>query len=91
MSVSTLPVESGLLRALSTTTPMEGSLRNTSSSYNGVFAPDLLESNLPRNYRLLFLNPGSAGPRRFDLPVSLALLRVMGKKVEAQLVELRMP
>ena|ERR1017187_1185729 len=37
---------------------------------------------------VLFLNPGSAGPRRFNLPVSLALLRVMGKTVEAQLVEL---
>jgi uncharacterized protein len=38
---------------------------------------------------VLFLNPGSAGPKRFNLPVSLALLRVMGKAVEAQLVELR--
>jgi uncharacterized protein len=27
---------------------------------------------------VLFLNPGSAGPRRFDLPVSVTLLRVMG-------------
>jgi uncharacterized protein len=38
---------------------------------------------------VLFLNPGSAGPRRFDLPVSAALLRVIGKTVEAQLVEFR--
>jgi hypothetical protein len=38
---------------------------------------------------VLFLNPGSAGPRRFNLPVSLALLRMMGKKVEAQLPLLR--
>lgn len=35
---------------------------------------------------ILFLNPGSAGPRRFNLPVSQALLRVMGKKVVAQLL-----
>ena len=28
---------------------------------------------------VLFLNPGSAGPRRFNLPVSLALLRVRGR------------
>ena len=39
---------------------------------------------------VLFLNPGSAGPRRFNLPVSVALLRVLGKTVEAQMVELRM-
>jgi putative phosphoesterase len=38
---------------------------------------------------VLFLNPGSAGPRRFNLPVSVALLRVTGKTVEAQVVELR--
>jgi putative phosphoesterase len=38
---------------------------------------------------VLFLNPGSAGPRRFNLPVSVALLRVTGKIVEPQIVELR--
>ncbi|HUK81191.1 MAG TPA: metallophosphoesterase family protein [Verrucomicrobiae bacterium] len=38
---------------------------------------------------VVFLNPGSAGPGRFDLPVSLAVLRVMGKDLEAQVVELR--
>jgi uncharacterized protein len=27
---------------------------------------------------VLFLNPGSAGPKRFHLPVTLALLRVNG-------------
>lgn len=42
-----------------------------------------------RKNGVLFLNAGSAGPRRFDLPVSVALLRVMGKTVEAQVVELR--
>ena len=38
----------------------------------------------------LFLNPGSAGPRRFRLPVSVALLHVDWKKVEAELLELLM-
>jgi uncharacterized protein len=38
---------------------------------------------------VVFLNPGSAGPRRFDLPVSVAVLRAMGKAVKAQIVELR--
>jgi uncharacterized protein len=32
---------------------------------------------------VLFLNPGSAGPRRFKLPVSFASLRVKGKSLEA--------
>jgi putative phosphoesterase len=38
---------------------------------------------------ILFLNPGSAGPRRFKLPVSVAILEVSGQSVEARLVELR--
>ena len=37
---------------------------------------------------VLFVNPGSAGPRRFTLPVSLAHLRVGEGKVEANIVEL---
>jgi putative phosphoesterase len=37
---------------------------------------------------VLYVNPGSAGPRRFTLPVSLAHLHIRGEKVEAQIVEL---
>ncbi|HNR12230.1 MAG TPA: metallophosphoesterase family protein [Thermodesulfobacteriota bacterium] len=37
---------------------------------------------------VLLLNPGSAGPRRFNLPVSVALMCVKGGIVEAQLIEL---
>lgn len=37
---------------------------------------------------VLYLNPGSAGPRRFRLPVSVARLTVNEKTVLAQLVEL---
>lgn len=37
---------------------------------------------------VLYLNPGSAGPRRFKLPVALATLRVSGDAVEAELLEL---
>ena len=37
---------------------------------------------------VLYLNPGSAGPRRFKLPVAVARIRVQGDVVEAQLVAL---
>ncbi len=37
---------------------------------------------------VLYLNPGSAGPRRFSLPVSVARVRVKGKRVTAELIEL---
>lgn len=40
---------------------------------------------------VLYLNPGSAGPRRFDLPVSVARLRVSRNSIKAELVHLRVP
>ena len=36
---------------------------------------------------IMFLNPGSAGPRRFRLPVTLALITI-GEAVEAKIVTL---
>lgn len=40
-----------------------------------------------RNARL-WINPGSAGPRRFKLPVSLALLQFDGGTIGAELIDL---
>jgi putative phosphoesterase len=37
---------------------------------------------------VLYLNPGSAGPRRFKLPISLARLTVTGPRLRAELVTL---
>ena len=37
---------------------------------------------------VLYLNPGSAGPRRFKLPVTIARLRVKGASVDAEVIEL---
>jgi predicted phosphodiesterase len=37
---------------------------------------------------VLYLNPGSAGPRRFKLPVAVAKIRVREGNVEAELVTL---
>jgi predicted phosphodiesterase len=37
---------------------------------------------------VLYVNPGSAGPRRFSLPVSVARLRVVGEAVDARVIEL---
>lgn len=36
----------------------------------------------------LFLNPGSAGPRRFHLPIAVARLRVGPAQLEPTLLEL---
>jgi putative phosphoesterase len=38
---------------------------------------------------VLFLNPGSAGPRRFRLPVTVARLVVSRRRLDAKIVELQ--
>jgi uncharacterized protein len=37
---------------------------------------------------VLYVNPGSSGPRRFKLPIALAELEIAGPSVKAKLVEL---
>ena len=37
---------------------------------------------------ILYVNPGSSGPRRFKLPVAVAELHVAGSSVKARIVEL---
>jgi putative phosphoesterase len=39
---------------------------------------------------VLYVNPGSCGPRRFKLPIAAAELRISGNSVKAKLVELKL-
>lgn len=38
---------------------------------------------------VLFLNPGSAGPRRFKLPVTVARIRVKGQQMRPEIMQLQ--
>jgi uncharacterized protein len=38
--------------------------------------------------RVLYVNPGSAGPRRFKLPIAAAELQIVGSSVRVRVVEL---
>ncbi len=38
---------------------------------------------------VLFINPGSAGPRRFSLPVTVASLKIVGDSINCDIIELR--
>jgi putative phosphoesterase len=38
--------------------------------------------------RVLYVNPGSAGPRRFKLPISVAELQITGSTLRARVVEI---
>ena len=37
---------------------------------------------------VLYVNPGSAGPRRFKLPIAIARIEVSRKSLEARIIEL---
>ena len=38
---------------------------------------------------VLYLNPSSAGPRRFKLPIGVAILHIDGEQVRAEMIELQ--
>lgn len=44
--------------------------------------------DVDRRDGVLFLNPGSAGPRRFHLPVSVAILTADKGRLDAEIVEI---
>jgi putative phosphoesterase len=44
---------------------------------------------IERRAGVLFLNPGSAGPRRFKLPVAVARVHVSGQQLRPEIVELQ--
>lgn len=40
---------------------------------------------------ILYLNPGSAGPKRFKLPITVAKLFIDGQSIETEIIELVVP
>lgn len=45
-------------------------------------------SQVARKQGVLYVNPGAAGPRRFSLPVSVAVLEIGAGEADAQIVDL---
>jgi predicted phosphodiesterase len=46
------------------------------------------EASIREQDGVMYLNPGSAGPRRFSLPVTVALLRCEDGRAKAEIVPL---
>jgi len=44
--------------------------------------------SISRQHGVLYLNPGSAGPRRFNYPISIALLKISGGQLTEQVIHL---
>ncbi len=47
--------------------------------------------SIEERHGVLFVNPGSAGPRRFKLPIALGELTIDGANVAARIVDLQAP
>ncbi|WP_278320586.1 metallophosphoesterase family protein [Clostridium thermopalmarium] len=58
------------------------------SGFNVVISGHSHKPSLEEKDGILYLNPGSAGPIRFRLPVSIAYLEIYENSVEAKVVEL---
>ncbi|HEY7217768.1 MAG TPA: metallophosphoesterase family protein [Candidatus Binatia bacterium] len=59
--------------------------------FHAVISGHSHKPGLARRNGTIFLNPGSAGPRRFKLPVAMSRLTVRGQTVRAKLIELKIP
>jgi putative phosphoesterase len=58
------------------------------AGFHAVISGHSHQPAMAKRHGVLFLNPGSAGPRRFKLPISVARLIIRRGHVDAQLVEL---
>jgi uncharacterized protein len=58
------------------------------AGFHAVIAGHSHRPSVEERRGVLFLNPGSAGPRRFSLPIALARLRVTGPRLDAEIVRL---
>jgi putative phosphoesterase len=47
------------------------------------------QPSIERRAGVLYLNPGSAGPRRFKLPVAVARITVAGQEMHPEIIELQ--
>src|SRR5262249_32778041 len=65
-------------------------LRVTASAeeYQAVISGHSHRPSVQTRDGILFLNPGSAGPRRFKLPISVARMTIQGAAVRAEIIEL---
>lgn len=61
------------------------------AGFDAVISGHSHNPGLRRKDGVLYLNPGSAGPRRFRLPVALALLEVSATRLDPQIIELPVP
>src|SRR5262245_36254236 len=66
----------------------EMDVKEQSRRFQAVVSGHSHRPSIERRDGVLFVNPGSAGPRRFKLPVTVARLTIQGSGVNGEIVEL---
>ena len=66
-------------------------LKPQAAGFDAVISGHTHQAAKRRDSGVLYLNPGSAGPRRFQLPVTLALLELAKKPWQVEIVTLLAP
>ena len=59
------------------------------AGFNAVISGHSHIPKIKKGDDILYLNPGSAGPKRFDYPISIAFLYIKGTSIETEIVELK--
>jgi putative phosphoesterase len=58
------------------------------AGFKGVISGHSHYPTVNKKHGVLYVNPGSAGPRRFTLPITVALLRIQGHSLDTQILQI---
>ena len=83
-------VEAAALRLYILHVRAELALDPVSAGYAAVIFGHSHQPSVETRNGVLWLNPGSAGPRRFKLPVTIARLRITAGKLDPEIVQLEL-
>ena len=85
---ASLEVELAGIKLLVLHTVQDLDIDPVTAGYQVVVSGHSHRPSTERREGVLFINPGSAGPRRFYLPVTLAKLTIDGNHLDAQIIDL---
>jgi putative phosphoesterase len=81
-----IELEQGLLYVIHDVSRLE--CDPNAASVKAVISGHSHRPRIKKHNGILYLNPGSAGPRRFTLPVTVALLQIKGKMLDPRIITL---
>ena len=59
------------------------------NKYDVIISGHSHKPSIKKENGILYLNPGSAGKRRFNLPITIAKLKIVGDEISARIIDLK--